>query len=110
MRAGKMDRPITIQQRGTTRGESGGEREGWSNFAQCFAEVKWDSGGESDVTHKRSAKQTVYFEIHWRPGVIPTMRVIYEGQTYDITDVQPIGRHEGLRLTAYALEVRSAST
>lgn len=110
MHAGKMDRRITIERRGFARNSTGEEVEGWSPQFQCWASVTWVGGGEQLGQGQRVATQNVQFGIRFRSGISPKdYRVVYDGATYEIEDVQETGRRDGLILTGYAREVVSGA-
>jgi len=107
MRAGELDRRVLIQRRAPLRNEHGEEIAGWVDIATVWAKVERVSGGEEFKAEQRSNRQQVRITIRYRPGIDPTMRAVYDGETYDIEDVGELGRRDGLVLTAYAREVES---
>lgn len=107
MKAGQLDRRITIQQNTGGPDSVGQLVESWQNVAVVWAAMEWKSGGESFETSQRSAKQQVEFTIRYRPGITPKMRVLYDGSAFDIEDVRETERRETLVLIAYAREVQS---
>lgn len=110
MKSGKLDRRITIQQRAVVQNTFGEEVEGWTDVFGSWARVEWSDGGESLGAGQRTAAQTVKFHIRFRAGVEPKMRVVYDGENYDIQDVQEgKGRRDELIITAYAREVTSGA-
>lgn len=108
-RAGKLSRRVTLQVPVKVRDSFGQELENWQDVSpKVWANVTWMSGGESFTADQRSARQSVEFEIRYRAGLAPKrVRVVHDGQIYDVEDVREIGRRRGLVLTAYAHEVVS---
>lgn len=110
MRAGDLDRRITIQRAVTVQDSLGQPVSTWTDLVTVWAKVDWREGGESiEAGEQRSAKQAVLFTVRWMRLLDPQHRVLFEGRAYEIDDVQEVGRREGLILTSYAREVRPGS-
>lgn len=107
MKAGDLDRRITIQQNTGGPDSVGQIVDTWGNVAVVWAKIEWKNGSEEFGSAQRSAKQTAEFTIRYRPGITPKMRVLYDGSAYDIEDVRETERRETLVLIAYAREVQS---
>ena len=110
--AGKLDRRGTLQRLDTVQDAYGEPRQGWTDIAELWAEFtpgEGGAGGEafSDAAEQRGARQPATFRIRYRAMVKPTMRLLFDGQVWEITDVAEVGRREGLLLTAFAREVES---
>lgn len=102
MRAGDLDRRITIQSVTTVQNSYGDPVESWSTFASVWASVKPYRGNEEfDAEHHRSEELKV-FKIRYRQGLNHKMRIVYEGANYDIRSIKEIGRREGLEIEAMA--------
>jgi len=103
MRFGKMDRRIVIERAALTTNQYGERAEAWATYATVWAEVsyKYGSGTESIQSDQILTKQPVSFTIRFSAdvsGVIPSDRVSYDGNYYQIEALQEIGRREGLRI------------
>ena len=92
MYAQQLDTPVTLQRRATGQDDWGQPMEGWEDVAQVWADVRHLSGVESikagaDVSVVRSS-------VRIRPiaGIDAGMRVLLNGQHYDIKAVLPGGR------------------
>ena len=103
MRFGQMDRRIVIERATLTTNTYGERAESWGTYATVWAEIsyKFGSGTESIQSDQILTKQPVSFIIRYSAttaGVIPTDRVSYGGDLYQIEAIQEIGRAEGLRV------------
>jgi SPP1 family predicted phage head-tail adaptor len=104
MRAGELDRRITLQTRSTSKsGTTGSTSEQFTTLATVWAQVKDLRGREFAAARQVNAEITTVFRIRWRTGVNELGRILYNGRTYDV--VAPpaeIGRREGLEIMATA--------
>ena len=99
MRAGQLKHRITLQ-RPTGAQDAWGtpEAAGWEDVALVWADFRYQSGSESiragaDVSIVRASVR-----IRWRAGIDAGMRVLYQGQAYDIEAVLPGGDRQHLDL------------
>lgn len=102
MKAGKLDRRITIQRRQkTTNPDNGEDLYVWVDVVSCAAEFVANRGQEMFAARQKQDVSVGLFRIRYRPGIIPEMRIVYEGSHFDITSVDPMpGRQTGLELLA----------
>jgi len=117
VRAGRLDRRITIQRFTTTYSPSGEPIETWTDLvSRRWAEVRPVRGDERFSAPQLAAKEQVEFRIRWGAAVAdvsPLDRIIYpavepaspaeeiaESRVYDILAVHEIGRRDGLRIIA----------
>jgi SPP1 family predicted phage head-tail adaptor len=99
MEAGKLDRQITLQAATATGNAYGEDVTTWGDNLQVWANVRHQTAREVFLADQQQARQTLIFTIRYRAGITAGKhRVQYEGVTYDITGVMPIGRREGLQL------------
>lgn len=101
MRAGRMDRLITIQQRDATGKAANGEDiVEWVDVAADLpAEFVADRGQERFSAHQKQDSVSAMFRIRHLAGVLPEMRIVCDGLNYDISAVIPMfGRKTGLEL------------
>lgn len=99
---GQLDRRICIETPTSTRGTSGQEVLTWDTFAECWAGVEYP-GTKSDeevIADQEVSMTFVYFIIRYRDGIGQKMRILYNGDYYDIQNKFEIGRREFLRLPA----------
>lgn len=105
MEAGKLDRLIRIEQNVETRVAGAREvaRE-WVLKAQVWADVGPSGGGEGIRADQPVALQGLIFTIRYREDVSPaeSLRIVYEGQPFNIVSIDEIGRREGLAVKAEA--------
>ncbi len=117
MRAGRLDRKITIQRKTVTLEYSGQATETWADLvANRWAAVMPLGGDERFAIPEISAKQQVEFRVRWSSnvaGLTPQDRIVYpapadtspptpilDTSIYDVAAVHEIGRREGLRIIA----------
>ena len=98
----QLDRIITIQQLTVVRDRFGGETETWTDLADVWASFRPQTTrerfeNESNITQ---ATTTAAFRIRWRDGLDATMRVIHDGDEWEITGIIPVGRRDKLDLIA----------
>lgn len=98
-----MDRVIVIEQLLVTRGTQGGEEKKWVRFAKLWASVREVSGNDAFISEQNQAFVRTVFRIHFRSGIKSAMRIVYEGNIYDMKGKpKELGRREGLEITAIA--------
>ena len=105
MRAGRLDREITIQSFAAGVDELGTPDQTWATFATVRAQLVQASTEEFLRGHGETDAMAVVFRIRWLAGVTTNHRVQYEGRSLNIREVKEIGRRRGLELRCD--EVRS---
>lgn len=102
MRAGPLDRRITIQNFESSESPSGEPIEVWSDLAIVWAGVTQQSGreflGDAGIVSERK----VVFRVRFIPDVTVQSRIIYETKIFNIEEVRELGRKEGFELHATA--------
>lgn len=99
---GQLDRRIRIETSTSSRGAAGQEILTWSTFAECWAAVEYP-GTRSDEqvqADQEVSTTTVIFVIRYRDGIDQKMRIVYNGDNYDILNKLEVGRRAYLRLPA----------
>ena len=99
MRAGKLDRSITIKahtRTGTT--PAGAPILSWTVFATVRAQIIQMSTEEYLRAYGETDSLAVIFRLRWLAGVTTEHRVVFEGRTLNIREVKEIGRRHGLEL------------
>lgn len=98
MRAGDLDRQITIEVPTETPNAIGEPIQSWAAFATVWAKVGPVRGRERFTADQVAAEADTTFRIRWLAGVTEKMRVSYDGRLYDITYIAELGRRDGLDL------------
>ena len=101
MRAGGLDRMVTIQRR-TLVDDGYGTIETWSDLASVFAQVRQQGGREYLGAAQVQSERRVVFTMRWFPGLSVVDRVEHEGEPHNIVEVREIGRREGVELHTVA--------
>lgn len=105
MRAGLLDRRITIQQKTITQSDSGEEQESWSTLAEVWAQKIENRGQERFAAQQYVGHSVRTFRFRYSSTVAAITtehRLVYEAVNYNISDVREIGRHEGIEIDCYA--------
>lgn len=98
MKAGELDRRITLETYTTTKNSYGEEEKTWSTLATVWAKIDYSGGTEDFEADKNTAIGRVRFSIRHRTDVTEQTRILYESEYYDILAINEIGRREGLEL------------
>jgi SPP1 family predicted phage head-tail adaptor len=99
MRAGDLNRRVTLQTATETQDGAGQPIPAWSDVATVWAAVEPLEGRELFAAQQINAEAIVMVRIRYRPGVRPKMRVLYGSRLLGIISViDPGERHEELRL------------
>lgn len=106
MRAGRLDRRITLQDFTTSRDATTNEPvKTWSDVATVWAQVKEMGGREFDENSQYIGERKTSFFIRWRDDLSLAQRVLYDGIVYEITARKEIARREGVELICSAYSV-----
>jgi SPP1 family predicted phage head-tail adaptor len=105
MRAGTLDRTITIQAFSSTVDDYGTPTETWTDFATVRAALVQASTDEYLRAYGETDALAVIFRTRWLDGLTTEHRVVYDGRNLNIREVKEIGRRKGLELRCE--EVRS---
>lgn len=106
MRAGALDRRVTLLRPVDETGPAGEALVHWQTVAEVWGEKRELRGREYYAAAAVQAELDVVFRIRW-PGIAahhpaPRWRLRCEGRDYDIQAVAEIGRREGLELRCVA--------
>lgn len=103
MRAGKLDRTISIERKWTENVSPTGAAVGsWLNIATVRAEIVTQIAAEFTTGFGEAENDTIVFRVRYMSGITTANRVSYAGQVYDLKKVIEIGRKRGLELRAVA--------
>jgi|TARA_Y100000034_G_scaffold132026_1_gene194056 SPP1 family predicted phage head-tail adaptor len=104
MRAGRLDKRISIDRRVEDTDDAGDPVVSWIAFAVDLpAEVIQAAGRERLKAHGETALADAVFRIRWLAGVETSMRIRWDGDEYDIAAIKKLGRRRGLEITATAV-------
>lgn len=103
MRAGKLDRIITIERKSETVSDSGAVVTNWTPVATVRAEIVTSAASEFLTGYGEAESGTVVFRIRYIAGITTADRVTYAGKIHDLKDITEIGRRRGLELRAVAV-------
>jgi head-tail adaptor len=99
MRIGRLRNLATIQSNAPTQDTIGGTVDAWSTFGEWWCELVQVKGGEAFRGRAVHASADSVASGHYMPGVTRQMRVLLDGRTFDILDVNNVeNRNRELRL------------
>lgn len=91
---GKLDKKITLQSYGKTN-NSGQLEIVYADAAEVWAEIISRRGNEAFESARTNAHRIIRVRIRYRADVTLKWRIVWEGQTYNITDLDPTQRRSG---------------
>lgn len=105
MQAGPMRHQVQLQARTMVQDSAGQQQEVWNVFATKRAAVQRTPGAEVYASAQRGGRVPVIFRLRRLDGVLPGMRLIFEGKVHDIISAIPQGQglKEELLITAEEL-------
>ena len=98
IRAGKLDRQITIERYTETVAASGTIKRTWASVATVRAELVQLSAEEYLTGFGEGDSSSAVFRIRYLSGITTADRVTFDGITYDIDEIAELGRKRGLEL------------
>jgi SPP1 family predicted phage head-tail adaptor len=102
MRAGKLDRRLTIQRVTTVPGPFNEPVETWTDVATVWAQERPDRGTERFSAQGLTAQVVMVFHIRYRADVTVEDRLLYKERTWNIIDVAELGRRVVTEIYAVA--------
>jgi head-tail adaptor len=112
MRAGSLDRAVTLQRRTLSTDDAGAPVETWADLATAVPaqvrplrareRVAAPSGLEQRGGTVRIATAEIVVTIRWRVGLGPVDRVLHDGRVWDVTGIAELGRRGGIEILAQA--------
>ena len=105
MRAGKLDRRITIRRYTTTRNDFGEDIRAWSDVATVWAQQRPNRGAERFAAQQIVGSRVLTFHIRYRADLTTADRIYYNDREYNIVDVREIGRRVVTEFDATAGDV-----
>ncbi len=99
--SGELDRLITIQENVGGKDEFGGTISDWQDLHIAIpCGINFIKGHEAWETDQTVAQLTTDFKIRYIQGITPRMRILFEGEVYDIKRVIEITRRKGYVIQA----------
>lgn len=98
MKSGKLREAITIQRATSTINDAGTPTDSWVTIARLRAEKVEQSTAEAIRDFGASDEELVVFRARFFGGVTNADRVLWNGQTFNIKQVVPLGHRVGLEL------------
>lgn len=96
MKAGSLDRVITVQRASETRDALGQVTQAWTTIATLRAAVIQASTTEFLQGAGLRGDRAVIFRTRWMDGLTVLDRILHEGAAYDIQELKELGRRKGL--------------
>lgn len=102
MRAGSLDRRLTILRRTLARNDYGEQVEEYDTLDTVWASKLDTTGRELFAAKGTIGENSTRFRIRYRSDLVLTDRLSYNDTEYDITQISELGRKDGLELVAVA--------
>lgn len=105
LRAGDLDREITIQRQVKTQSDSGEDVITWTDVATVAAEKVNLRGAERFASQQEIGHTLTMFRFRYSDAVAETStlhRVLFDGRYYNITDVREPKRREHIEIDCFA--------
>lgn len=102
IRAGTLDRRITIQHKTVTTSPDGGQIETWADLATVWANARPLKSDEKFGDQQLIATSLTTFTIRYRSDLTVQDVIKYNGRIWDILDIREVGRRQGLELDTKA--------
>jgi SPP1 family predicted phage head-tail adaptor len=103
VRAGKLDKSISIERLVETLDEYGVPRAMWTPIATVRAQIVQASTEEFLRSAGQAAEAVIIFRVRFIEGVTPADRIVFDGRHVNVKELKEIGRRRGL-------EIRTVST
>lgn len=99
MRAGELRKVGTLQERSTAKDEYGGQSPLFVDLATVRFKLESGGGREIEAASSSRAQALATIVMRYRPGVVPTMRIVMGARIFNITNVTDVDeRHQELDL------------
>ncbi|QSE47031.1 phage head closure protein [Acinetobacter johnsonii] len=83
-RAGELCHRVTIQHKNTTYDEYNYETEAWAEFKKLWGKIDFLSVKDSLTAKAAGSETTARLKLRKRDDIDSSMRVLFEGQTFQI--------------------------
>lgn len=94
---GEREFLVTFQRGTPTENEYGEQIMSWATLATAYAKIIYGRGDERRAAAQEQANQIATFSVDWNEtlaGVIPTDRISFESEAWDIINRSPLGHRE----------------
>lgn len=102
-----MNLQITFQENAPVKDSFGQEVESWQNVSDLtdiWASMRTSGGGEFYAAQKVNAETTALFKVRYLTGIDTEMRILYNGKTYQILNVNDVNeQHEFISISCKAV-------
>lgn len=98
MRAGQLDKSITIQRGAHVVDDHGTPVFTWSDIATVRAQIVQATTEEFIRGYGASDETVIIFRTRWLAGITTADRCGYDDHTFNIKEIKEIGRRKGLEL------------
>jgi len=105
MKAGRMDRVVTLRQATVAQDDYGQPIETWTDLAEVWASRVELKGAERWAAKQVLSEISAKYWIRWRDDVTDRLRLVDDSTEYNIQAVSEIGRREGLELIVSTIGV-----
>lgn len=99
MRAGKLDRIITIERATHAIDANGVATSSWSPLVTLRAAIVKNATTEQMRDRGATTEARITFHAWWRPGITVADRVAFDGAHFSIVGLEEIGRRRELEIT-----------
>ena len=96
---GSLNQPIIVEKLTVTQSPvSGAKTKTWSSFAKLMARVVYGSGAEKEQSSTIIVEEKVVFITRYFSGINETMRILFNGNEFNIRFIEKIGRNRYLKI------------
>ena len=92
MQLGNLDRRIRIEQYSEVTDSWGQRTRVWSTLDTVWAMVRYESGSEELEADQMVAVRLTKFTVRYSSSYNEKLRVIYDGNIYDVRSIEELGR------------------
>lgn len=94
----ELNRWITIEVETTAKNTLGTPTETYVDYKSTWAGVSFLGGKTFTDQAGENVQSDAVFTLRWDENISYKNRIVYLGQIYKITHIEPIGRRDGIRL------------
>lgn len=98
MLAGPLDRRLTWQRATYSADDLGQDIPSWSTVFESWCAKVQTRGVEAIAAAETVDEQVATLQLRYRPGCLPTDRIVFEGRVWRIQSLGELGRKDGLEV------------